>query len=79
MAVEVLAIASLPDLVAQVLAIRDGLQPQAFLWFRGVECDRHDLVPKLMRDGRSSDEVFERERRLLTRFRQRSIGTCQAR
>ena len=32
------------------------------------------MIPSLLRDGRPSDEVFEREKRLLTRFRQRSLA-----
>jgi len=65
-------IASLPQLVEQVLTISHDLDAGRFLWFRGSGCDRLQLLPKLMRDGRSAAEVFER--RLLTRFRQRSLA-----
>jgi hypothetical protein len=41
-------------------------------WFRGVKCRTYKLQPKIYRDGKSSEEVFEREGRLLNRFRQRS-------
>jgi hypothetical protein len=31
------------------------------------------LLPSLLRDGKAAPDIFERERRLLTRFRQRSL------
>ncbi len=74
MPVEDLTAASIPQLVEVVLALRQGLGPDAFLWFRGHSCGSYKLRPKLMRDNRESEKVFEREARLLTRFRQRSMA-----
>jgi hypothetical protein len=61
-------------LLKEVLSIAGGLPDDRFLWFRGLTCVEHKLLPTLMRDGKSSEEVFDRERRLLTRFRQRSMA-----
>jgi hypothetical protein len=66
--------ASISELVSVALAIRAKRGPDAFLWFRGLNCASHQLLPKIMRDGKSDAEVFERERRLITRFRQRSMA-----
>jgi hypothetical protein len=63
----------LPGLVAKALDIAAPLEDARFLWFRGASSSNYKLQPKIMRDGKSSDEIFERERRLLTRFRQRSL------
>jgi hypothetical protein len=60
-------------LVTCVLEITKTLPQGRFLWFRGLDKSIHALLPKLMRDGKAADEVFEREKRLLTRFRQRSL------
>ncbi|WP_295168390.1 FRG domain-containing protein [uncultured Brevundimonas sp.] len=49
------------------------MEPGRFLWFRGHCSNRHHLLPGLLRDGHTAEEVFEREKRLLTRFRQRSL------
>lgn len=65
---------SLPSLVDTILNIRGSLLERRFLWFRGASCAELALLPKIMRDGKSSEEVFEREARLLTRFRQRSMA-----
>ncbi len=64
---------TLDELVKHALDIKAELASE-FLWFRGMDCSTYQLLPKLMRDGKSSDEVFEREQRLLTRFRQRSMA-----
>src|SRR4051812_15823515 len=64
----------LEGLLREVLAIAEGLRADGFLWFRGVGCKAYDLLPKIMRDGKEVQEVFDRERRLLTRFRQRSMA-----
>lgn len=61
-------------LLKEVLTIAHDLPEDRFLWFRGLACAGHSLLPKLMRDGKSSDQVFDREKRLLTRFRQRSMA-----
>lgn len=67
-------VADLPGVVAAVLEIRASLGSNAFLWFRGVPCRELSLLPKLLRYNRTTKEVFDRERRLLTRFRQRSMA-----
>jgi hypothetical protein len=63
----------LVGLMARTLAIARDRPPESFLWFRGLPRGDRQLVPKLMRDGKTVAEVFERERRLITRFRQRSM------
>ncbi len=74
MAFEEADVGSLPDLVDTILKIRASLPDERFLWFRGAPCGELALLPKIMRDSKSSEEVFEREARLLTRFRQRSMA-----
>jgi FRG domain len=74
MAIGVRAAASLQELVATVLEIRKGLSDDAFLWFRGLDCSLHGLLPKIMREGKTEEQIFEREKRLLTRFRQRGMA-----
>ena len=64
---------SLPELVATVLEIRAAAGEGHPLWFRGHGCDEYSLTPTLMREATSPDAMFDRERRLLTRFRQRSL------
>ena len=66
-------VGGLEDLLAGVLEIARALPEGAFLWYRGHPRASYKLLPSLLRDGRSSDDVFEREKRLLTRFRQRSL------
>lgn len=73
MAVEVVEVNGIDGLVAQVLAIRRGLAEEAFLWYRGHTRADHVLIPSTMRQGKSAEQIFDRERRLLTRFRQRSL------
>lgn len=65
---------SLATLVSAVISISRGLSDDSFLWFRGISCSTHELLPKIMREGKTADQVFERERRLLTRFRQRGLA-----
>ena len=49
------------------------------IWFRGIDCGFLSASPpRLLRDGKAMDVVYERERRLLTRFRQRSIAYWSA-
>jgi hypothetical protein len=74
MPVERLEVDGLEGLLRQVLLIARDLPETAFLWFRGLNCAQHQLLPKIMRDGKEVEEVFDRERRLLTRFRQRSMA-----
>lgn len=64
---------SLGDLVTVALEIARGRPEGSFLWYRGHSRTSHTLTPGLLRAGRSAPEVFEREKRLLTRFRQRSL------
>lgn len=65
---------SLSGLLQEVLGIAQDGPEGGFLWFRGVDCADYSLTPKIMREGKPPDAVFERERRLLTRFRQRSMA-----
>ncbi|MBK6917727.1 MAG: FRG domain-containing protein [Deltaproteobacteria bacterium] len=74
MSVTELQASSIHELVDVVLKIRAELGDDGFLWYRGQSCQNYRLLPKLMRDGKSDAEVFERETRLLTRFRQRSMA-----
>lgn len=74
MAVTEIEVDGLQGLLQQVLEIAQGLSPSSFLWFRGHSCETYVLRPKIHRDGKTAEEVFERERRLLTRFRQRSMA-----
>lgn len=64
----------LVGLVTKTLTIARALPLDSFLWFRGLPRSDYALVPKIMRDGKLVEQVFERERRLLTRFRQRSMA-----
>ncbi|MCB0331747.1 MAG: FRG domain-containing protein [Bdellovibrionales bacterium] len=73
MAIEERQVEDLQGLLAEVLQIAEGAGG-AFFWFRGVDCSTHALLPKIARDGMVPDEIFEREARLLTRFRQRSMA-----
>lgn len=63
----------LEGLLAGVLAVSRDLPTGSFLWYQGHAHSSYRLLPSLLRDSRSPTEVFERERRLLTRFRQRSL------
>jgi hypothetical protein len=64
----------LQGLLSKVLEIGEPVRPDGFLWFRGLGCSKLSLLPKLLRDRKSAEDVFDRERRLLTRFRQRSMA-----
>lgn len=64
----------IPQLISLVLQIQNQLPPEHKLWFRGIGNHNHKLLPKIMRNQRSSEDVFEREKRLVTRFRQRSMA-----
>lgn len=65
---------SLPVLINAVLRIQQEIPNEHKLWFRGIGNHRHKLLPKIMRSQKASDDVFEREKRLVTRFRQRSMA-----
>ncbi|MGX8009175.1 FRG domain-containing protein [Mesorhizobium sp. ORM8.1] len=67
-------VGGIEGLLTEVLNIRSSIPAGHFIWFRGARLDSHQLLPKIMRDGRAVDDVFEREKRLLTRFRQRSLA-----
>lgn len=65
----------LPALAAQALSLADEGGEKPIIWYRGVSCDQHALAPRLLRgQARTATEVNEREARLLTRFRQRSLA-----
>lgn len=74
MSIEVRSVNGVRGLVDAVLEIASPLPGGHFLWFRGLNRSNLGLMPKLMRDGKAADEVLEREKRLLTRFRQRSLA-----
>lgn len=74
MPVEEREVPGLVGLLEAALDIAAALPAGRFLWFRGLPCSTYPLLPKIMREGRSAEEVFDREKRLLTRFRQRSIA-----
>lgn len=74
MAVVEIKVGSLHELIERVLSLRSSLPNEHFLWYRGVGCGEYRTLPKLMRDEKNWDLVTERERRLLTRFRQRSLA-----
>jgi len=61
------------DLVRAALDIASALPEPRPLWFRGHECPSHTLVSSLARRVSTPEELFEKERRLITRFRQRSL------
>jgi len=65
---------TIPQLISTVLQIQEQLPLEHKLWFRGVGNHNHSLIPKIMRSQRKSEDVFEREKRLITRFRQRSMA-----
>ncbi|HAU4885307.1 TPA: FRG domain-containing protein [Aeromonas hydrophila] len=67
-------VSSISELVSNVLDIYESLPDKSALWFRGHQCGDYQLLPGLLRDGKDAASIFERERRLLTRFRQRSMA-----
>ena len=74
MPIEHLEVADISGLLNQVLRIAQTLPDGRFLWYRGHACRTYHLIPKIMRDNKSAEEVFDREKRLMTRFRQRSMA-----
>ncbi len=65
----------IPALATKALELAEETGEKPLVWYRGVSCDRHELAPKLLRGKpRTLDQVNEREARLLTRFRQRSLA-----
>lgn len=73
MPIQNVKVVGLLGLMDQVLKISRSLDPGAFLWYRGHPRHSHRLLPGLLRDGKQASQIFDRERRLLTRFRQRSL------
>jgi hypothetical protein len=72
--VQPLAASNVCDLVKIVVSHATTLPTNHFLWFRGVSCSEFALLPSLLRGStREMTVVLERELRLLTRFRQRSL------
>lgn len=74
MPIEYRRVEGIRGLLNEVLGIAAGLEEGRFLWYRGISCATYTLIPKIMRDGKPTADVFDREKRLLTRFRQRSMA-----
>lgn len=74
MAIAEYSVESLPELITTALEINTKIPRNHRLWYRGINNHNHKLLPKIMRSGKAAEEVFEREKRLLTRFRQRSMA-----
>ncbi|WP_036986554.1 FRG domain-containing protein [Pseudomonas sp. URMO17WK12:I4] len=74
MAIQEVEAESISKLIEIILEIQGQLPVEHNLWFRGVGNHNHKLLPKIMRGNKSSEQVFEREKRLVTRFRQRSMA-----
>jgi hypothetical protein len=74
MPIKEFSVSTIDELTATVLTITRTLPPGHFLWFRGLTCLKYTLIPTLLRDSKTEKEVFDREHRLLTRFRQRSMA-----
>lgn len=73
MAVETLEVEGLNGLLTKVLELARALPGGRFFWYRGLNRSSHALMPGLMRAGRPAKDVFDREKRLLIRFRQRGL------
>ncbi|MGH6999306.1 MAG: FRG domain-containing protein, partial [Phenylobacterium sp.] len=73
MTIETFKVVGLEGLLQKILEIARGVPEGSFLWYRGHSRPNYDLIPSLLRDGKPADDVFEREKRLITRFRQRSL------
>jgi hypothetical protein len=63
----------LEGLMSAVLKVARARAEGSFLWYRGHSSKAHRLVPGILRSGKAASQVFDREKRLLTRFRQRSL------
>lgn len=74
MAIAEFDVESISGLVSKVLEIQQQIPAEHKLWFRGIGNHNHKLLPKIMRSQKASEDVFEREKRLVTRFRQRSMA-----
>lgn len=64
---------SIEELLEKVLTLLRQMPESETFWYRGINCDKFELCPKIMREGHGHEAVFAREKRLLTRFRQRSL------
>lgn len=73
MPVERSNVAGVEELVSRVLEIAQSLPEGHYLWFRGLPCADYTLKPKLLRTAVDSSSALDREERLITRFRQRSL------
>lgn len=73
MAAEVVHVQSTTDLVAAVLATGGSLEDGRPLWHRGHTCHSHRLIASLPRKVADSGKLLSLEKRLITRFRQRSL------
>jgi hypothetical protein len=74
MAVEEKEVEGIEGLLREALALAKTQPNGGFLWYRGLNRASYKLLPKIMRDNKSIEQVLDRERRLLTRFRQRSLA-----
>jgi hypothetical protein len=63
----------LEGLLHASLEVVRRLPEGSFLWYRGHRSAEYQLLPGLLRDAKGPTDIFEREKRLLTRFRQRSL------
>lgn len=73
MPIEHRTVESAAGLVELVTEIRRGLTDSRPLWYRGHQCSAFTLTPSLYRENPEFDDAIQRERRLITRFRQRSL------
>lgn len=73
MAVEEQHVTSTTELVHAVLGIGKGVAAGRPLWQRGHTCDQHRLIASLPRKIADPGDMLEKEKRLITRFRQRSL------
>lgn len=67
-----LTVTSTTELISAVLDLGKASEGRP-LWHRGHTSAEHTLTPSLYRKLASADDIFKTERRLLTRFRQRSL------
>ncbi|WP_120340027.1 FRG domain-containing protein [Cryobacterium soli] len=67
---EVNSTTELVDFVLKLGQTDDGLRT---LWHRGHRSENYSLVPSLVRKLTEEEQIFPMERRLITRFRQRSL------
>lgn len=73
MSYEEVTVSTVVELVWTVLSLGEQAPAGRPLWFRGHRNSAYELAPGLVRGALNEDAMFDRERRLLTRFRQRSL------